>query len=328
MATEEEKGNLTMKDLEHLLGECRVQLKQVESVLEKEAKAEKKNEKRIEDYHKLQADLLQKRDTYERAFEALKATEEELLMRTQFSSEPLTRDDANRICAAFYETEKKWFAARIISVDEDEQTTEILWIGFKDKARLPAKYIKLQKLPEPSELTVGTYCEAIYAEDGRWYPCTIEKATEDGYQVKYKKYGTVAVIQREYIRTTKDGKPIKRPYEEMTIFKTPEHLKIRQTDAPEVKKQKKKKIKALKQHVKVKAVEKEARERQGTWLNFTSEGSKSKKGYYATKKGESIFKSPDTVEGRVGVTGSGKRMTADGSKLKPGELNSHKSRLF
>ena len=325
---EENKDAVAMKEYEQLFAECRQQLRQVEAVLEKEEKAEKKNDKRIEDYQKLKAELVQKKASYEQTLEDLRKIEEDKLMQTQFSNEPILKEDINKVATAYFEEEKKWYAARILNVEEVTQTAEILWIGFKDKATLPAKYIKTQKVPEPSELTTGTYCEAIYADDGRWYPCLIEKVTVDGYEIKFKKYGTSAVVQREYIRTTKDGKAIKRPFEEMTTFKTPEHLKIRPTDTPEQKKQKKKKIKAIKQHVKTRVLDKEAKDRQGTWLGFNSEAAKSKKGYYALKKGESIFKSPDTVEGRVGVTGSGKGMTGANSKNKFTDNKTHKSRLF
>ena len=328
MSAEEIKQPLTIKDVEHMLVECKQQIRQVETVLEKEGKAEQKNDKRISDYTKLQAELFQKRETLERALESLKKTEEAREEIFQLSSDPLSVQDTNKICAGLYEDDHKWYAARILSVNEEKQTAEILWLSFKDKETLPAKHIKLQKVPEPSELSGGTYCEAIYIEDGRWYPCTVDRVVEDGYQVKFKKYGTQAVVPREYMRTTKDGKPIKRPFEEMTTFKTPEHLKIRQTDTPEQKKQKKKKIKAIKQHLKIKSADKEAKERQEGWLQFNSSAAKNKKGYYAVKKGESIFKSPDTVEGKVGVMGSGKGMTKVVQKPSTQGDDEKKSRLF
>lgn len=36
---------------------------------------------------------------------------------------------------------------------------------------------------------------------------------------------------------------------------------------------------------------------------------KNRKGYFSKSKGDSIFKSPDNIMGRVGVTGSGKGVT-------------------
>jgi len=329
MAQEEQKQAFTLKDIEHLLAETNTQLKQVESVLEKENKADQKNAKRISDYKKLQADLTNKKFTLENARDSLLKAEgyrEEIM---QLNSAPLTKNDMNKICAALFEEDKKWYAARILTVDETNQTAEIFWIGAKEKTILPAKFIKIQKIPEPSELSSGTYCEAIYTEDGRWYPCIIERLVEDGYQIKFKKYGTQIAVPIEYIRTTKDGKAIKRPFEEMTTFKTPDHLKIKPTDTPEQKKQKKKKIKAIKQHLKIKAADKEANERKEGWKMFNMNATERGKGYFSVKKGESIFKSPDTVTGKVGVMGSGKGMTKVTVKPQvPGATDEKKSRLF
>ena len=186
----------------------------------------------------------------------------------------------------------------------------------------------MQKIPEANELPSETYCEAIYTEDGRWYPCTIDHVVEDGYQIKFKKYGTQRVVPIEYLRTTRNGKAIKRPYEEMTTFKTPEGLKVRATDTPEQKKQKKRKVKMIKQHLKTKAADKDAKDRQDVWTTFNSSAAKHKKGYYASKKGDSIFKSPDTVEGRVGVMGSGKGMTKSNQKSNISMPPEKKSRIF
>ena len=50
--------------------------------------------------------------------------------------------------------------------------------------------------------------------------------------------------------------------------------------------------------------------KQNEWLNFQKKGSKQSKGHFAFgKSAQSIFKSPDTVDGRVGVVGSGQAMT-------------------
>lgn len=275
----------------------------------------------------MERELIQKISNTNQALKSLKDAEQAELMKTQFSTEVLLMESIKKICAAYYKEDNKWYGARITNVNEPAQTCEIIWLVNKEKATLPGKYIKVQKTPEINELTSGIFCEAIYMDDGRWYPCCIERAVEDGYQIKFKKYGTIALVPREYIRINKD-KGIKREYEEMTSFKAPEHLKIRPTDTPETKKQKKRKIKAIKQHIKTKALDKEAKERQNVWHNFNSDGAKSKKGYYALKKAESIFKSPDTVEGKVGVTGSGKGMTALTQKPKVTEKNPHKSRIF
>jgi len=45
--------------------------------------------------------------------------------------------------------------------------------------------------------------------------------------------------------------------------------------------------------------------RKASWQDFQQKGKVSKK----AKKTDSIFQSPDTIEGKVGVIGSGKKMT-------------------
>lgn len=103
----------------------------------------------------------------------------------------------------------------------------------------------------------------------------------------------------------------------MGEFQIPEHLRMKRSDTEKVKLQKKKKVKALKYSHKVKLQEMDSKARQSVWLDFTNKASGSKQGHFAFNKNESIFKSPDTVMGRVGVVGSGKEMTQyDGTKVK------------
>lgn len=93
-------------------------------------------------------------------------------------------------------------------------------------------------------------------------------------------------------------------------FQIPENLRMKRGDTDKVKLQKRKKVKALKYSHKVKLQEGESKSRQSTWLDFTNKATKEKQGYFAQNKGnESIFKSPDTVMGKVGVVGSGQQMT-------------------
>lgn len=102
------------------------------------------------------------------------------------------------------------------------------------------------------------------------------------------------------------------------MFEKPEHLKLKRSDTEKVKMQKKKKLKALKYQYKVKQQEVESKSRQNVWLDFTNKAASQKQGYFAHKANqESIFKSPDTVTGKVGVVGSGQQMTSyDQTKFK------------
>ena len=64
---------------------------------------------------------------------------------------------------------------------------------------------------------------------------------------------------------------------------------------------KKKKLKSLQKKEKLKQKEAESQQSASSWQQFA------KKRGVASR--ESIFKSPDTVTGKVGVTGSGAEMT-------------------
>lgn len=55
-------------------------------------------------------------------------------------------------------------------------------------------------------------------------------------------------------------------------------------------------------------MEKVRNQKKNTWQNFTQQKSR-KVGFFTGMKKESIFKSPDSVSGKVGVTGSGTGMT-------------------
>ena len=44
---------------------------------------------------------------------------------------------------------------------------------------MPSSYIKVLTPPNPDDLFEGAQCLAIYANDGMWYICTIEKVLSD-----------------------------------------------------------------------------------------------------------------------------------------------------
>ena len=64
----------------------------------------------------------------------------------KFSSKPLSLDDENKICEAFFEEEKEWYGALIKKVDPLNQTADIEWVGFTKKDTLPAKFINVNTI--------------------------------------------------------------------------------------------------------------------------------------------------------------------------------------
>ena len=48
-------------------------------------------------------------------------------------------------------------------------------ILVKSKETISSVFVKLLPVASSSSFSVGTYCEAIYSEDGKFFPCVIEK---------------------------------------------------------------------------------------------------------------------------------------------------------
>lgn len=146
-------------------------------------------------------------------------------------------------------------------------------------------------------------------------------------------------VPLDYIRLTRDQQAqnlkkkaqldgVDPDFNNFEDFSIPDHLRMKRSDTEKVKLQKKKKVKALKYQHKVKIQEIESKVRQNTWLDFTNKAASQKAGHFATKT-ESIFKSPDTIMGKVGVVGSGKQMTAyDANKIKLNQINKPDARSF
>jgi len=85
----------------------------------------------------------------------------------------------------------------------------------------------------------------------------------------------------------------------------PESLKYKPSDSEAQKLKKRKQIKRLKSTFRTKKREEEGLKRQKNWQTFLKGHRKKQK----TKSKDSIFASPDEVDGRVGVTNSGRTMT-------------------
>jgi survival-of-motor-neuron-related-splicing factor 30 len=144
----------------------------------------------------------------------------------------------------------------------------------------------------------------------------IEQISEHGLHIRYKKYNDKEVVSFDSVRITPEQKLInekkkkeflkKRLPDNELEFSIPDNLKINPSDSEAQRQMKKKKIKALKNNFKQKQIEKETKEKQDVWLNFNQKNSKLKSGFFAHKKQDSIFKSPTTLESKVGVINAGK----------------------
>lgn len=181
----------------------------------------------------------------------------------------------------------------------------------------------------PNFFSVGTICEAKYSADGVWYKAKIEEILDGGkYKVTYVEYGNGEVVSITDIKPLSDpakqGKnvlPMKRLSAPEAIKQIPKSLEILPTDSEEVRATKKKKIHSIKSQNRLKLVEDERNSVKNNWQKFQTKGAKKKVPMTLThmKKG-SIFASPDSVTGKVGVTGSGKAMTQLSGVIEPKDL--------
>jgi survival-of-motor-neuron-related-splicing factor 30 len=93
-------------------------------------------------------------------------------------------------------------------------------------------FIKVNIPPDPASFTVGGQCEAIYSSDGKYYPCSIEKISDEGYTVKFKKYNNKETVSIYYMRESKkmDLGNKKKMFEDLEEFKQPDNLRYLPTD--------------------------------------------------------------------------------------------------
>lgn len=308
------------KNLQKSLIEYKLKLSQVSSLLQNEEKQPNPNEIKIEEMkimaNKLRQAIISQEKLISESNNEMKQTKEKTEENT---IETINVGNVDNICQGYYEKDKKWYAAHIIDVNEATQTAEVIWIGFKERSILHAKHIKIVKPPEPIDLGEGIICDAIYKEDGEWHKCKIDRVLPEGYLVSFKKIGAKVIVPREYLRLNVQSKNKIQEFENLINFKTPDALKIKTTDNEQQKKAKKKKLKAIKQKLKIKALDKLNKEKQDNWLKFNQKATESKKGYFFHKKPSSMFTTSDSVKSKVGVINSGNIMTPN-----PLHQNPHK----
>lgn len=89
----------------------------------------------------------------------------------------------------------------------------------------------------------------------------------------------------------------------------PPGLVIQETDTEDVKARKKKKLHIYKATIRKQQLEALTQKKQSNWKNFLN-GTKRKTGTFTNAKKKSMFATPDSLNGRVGVMNSGQGMTS------------------
>ncbi|CEG35901.1 Splicing factor SPF30 [Plasmopara halstedii] len=242
-----------------------------------------------------------------------------------------------------------WYPAYVNSVTSDnDYNLTFLGFGTTAKWKedaLRAIEVDVEqaaKLPPKEDIVEGMKCQAKYYVDAVIYPCSITKVTELGFQVLFDGYGNSEEVPYEYLRpaaapleaevstaaaensitNTVDGAPANgdtatapkvAPAVIHKPIKIPENLQILPTDTEAEKERKRKRLRAIKSLNRHKNIDNERNIKQHDWKAFQYKAKKKglRKGVSGvlSKRGSSMFASPDTVQGRVGVVGSGQGMT-------------------
>ncbi|KAI4894211.1 hypothetical protein NFI96_027348 [Prochilodus magdalenae] len=143
--------------------------------------------------------------------------------------------------------------------------------------------------PPKSSWNVGDRCMAMWSQDGQPYEAEIEEIDgENGTAaVTFLGYGNAEVVPLHMLRPAEQGKTSK---EEGTKPKSKKELLAEQREY--------KKKKAQKKVQRLKELEQEREDQKSKWQQFNN------KAYSKNKKGQvkrSIFASPESVNGKVGV---------------------------
>ncbi|CAH0479913.1 unnamed protein product [Peronospora belbahrii] len=199
------------------------------------------------------------------------------------------------------------------------------------------------ELPAKEKITEGFECRAKYYADAVVYSCLVTKVTALGFQVLFDGYGNSEEVPYEYLSAALkssdaevgtaigqvnsadavdgDGTHVAVAATEQKVapavihkpIKIPENLQILPSDTEAEKERKRKRLRAIKSLNRHKNIDNERNIKQHDWKAFQYKAKKKgiKKGVSGvlSKRGSSMFASPETVHGRVGVVGSDQGMT-------------------
>ena len=72
-----------------------------------------------------------------------------------FSVDRVKQEDVDKTCKGYYEQDKKWYNAKILSVDSDNLEAEVQFIGYQEIVKLHFIFIKVNIASDPACFTVG-----------------------------------------------------------------------------------------------------------------------------------------------------------------------------
>lgn len=174
---------------------------------------------------------------------------------------------------------------------------EVIALSSQFAAPKPAKAGKATETK--GRWAVGDLCEAVWASDGGYYKAKIETIDGQNCTVKFIDYDDVDTVQMGSLRTLDASKKRKVEASEATGGGV---VKEEKTQAEKDAERERKKRKRERKEKRLEEKTQEATAVANSWQKFNSgRSTKSKTGFLSGKKKESIFKSPDSVTGKVGV---------------------------
>ncbi|ETV88273.1 hypothetical protein H257_01566 [Aphanomyces astaci] len=205
----------------------------------------------------------------------------------------------------------------------------LLGLNVKQDVDLTSlRSIDTGSVPPLSEelIDVDGACLAKYYLDGKYYKAVIKSVTPYGVMVLFEGYGNTEEVPTAYLRPleTKAAAAVAAPKQDDTLIVIPANLAILPTDSEAERDRKRKRIRAIKSLNRHKAIDIERNTKQNDWTKFKAKASKKRVvGVISNPKKSSIFASPATVDGRVGVVGSDLKMTRFDDPRKKFKLVEH-----
>jgi len=169
--------------------------------------------------------------------------------------------------------------------NQDSQEDDAVEAAFQSKKKKKSsRWGEKEPVLPVRPWQVGENCQAMYADDGRYYDAIIQEINSDEVNVKFVGYSnSFATTSLSSLKMPSSGNTTVH-----TQNRSKKELELKRKEY--LKEKKKKKLEKMKELIEAKEKEK------GKWLNFSSKAF-GKKGF--VKK--SIFKTPESSVGKVGV---------------------------
>jgi survival-of-motor-neuron-related-splicing factor 30 len=248
---------------------------------------------------------------------AIKMTRDAIAAQPEDGPAELHLEEGGK-CQAYFASLRKYVNAEIVEETEPGKCV-VKYIGYAHDEEVEVATLRAYKPADLSNVKEGSKVKAIYSEDSKFYDATVDRVQADGrYAVTFVGYGNSEVVDAEALEPVEEkiwidkktafNKKGDKGLDALSYEEQVAALQPLPTDSEDVKGMKKRKLHALKMKHRDKELEEERKYKQNNWLNYKAKVSKSSKLSKGHTK-SSIFKSPDTLTGKVGVTGSGKAMT-------------------